>query len=289
MELGLLRLLRPSELVLTAYFLYVAGASLLLPVRTSIATTILPLNAAVIAAFLAATWADSLRRGRFLSIVRDWYPTTLALLAYREMGWLALPHADTRLENAWVVWDRWLLYDLGLKSVIESLGPLMPSLLELSYSLVYAVAPFSLAALYVCGRRRRVDAFLFSFLLGVVSAYVLFPFFPSEPPRTVFAGQDLPSMVTPFRRFNLGLLGGYGIHTSVFPSAHVSGSMTAALAMLRLLPEKRWIGRGLTILAILIATATVYGRYHYLVDVLAGLGLCGMAETAGRLIYRKRA
>src|SRR5262249_33477923 len=35
-------------------------------------------------------------------------------------------------------------------------------------------------------------------------------------PRTVFPGEDAPSTQTVFRRFNWFLLGGYGIHTSVF-------------------------------------------------------------------------
>jgi membrane-associated phospholipid phosphatase len=39
------------------------------------------------------------------------------------------------------------------------------------------------------------------------------------------------------------------------------------------LPEKPWAGRFLLVLAASIATATVYGRYHYLVDALAGLGI----------------
>jgi membrane-associated phospholipid phosphatase len=119
-------------------------------------------------------------------------------------------------------------------------------------------------------------------VLAVVGAYALFPYFPSEPPRTVFPNQDLPSFATPFRSFNLWLLGGWGIHTSVFPSAHVSGAFSAALAMRRLLPEKPWAWRFLMALAVLIALATVYGRYHYLVDALAGVGVALAAFAATR-------
>jgi len=94
-------------------------------------------------------------------------------------------------------------------------------------------------------------------------------------------------VMTVFRRFNLGLLGHYGIHTSVFPSAHVSGSMAAAFAMIRLLPERKWIGRGLLILATLIAIATVYGRYHYAADAAAGLAVALLAEAVSRRLARR--
>jgi membrane-associated phospholipid phosphatase len=281
--------LRRSERLLTAFLLYTSALSIVLPVDRAITRTTLTVNALVIATFFVLSRADAPRRGRLLSVVRDWFPAPLMVLAYRELGWFALPHTSTALEDAWVVWDRWWLYDLGFKSLIEMTGPVLPSVLEISYSLVYTTAPFGLTALYVCHKRERVDAFLFTFLAAILSAYVLFPFFPSEPPRTVFPDSDLPAYLTPFRRFNLGLLGGYGIHTSVFPSAHVSGSFSAALAMIRLLPEKKWPGRYLLALAALIATSTVYGRYHYLVDALAGLALAVAAEAVGRLIYRRPA
>ncbi len=41
------------------------------------------------------------------------------------------------------------------------------------------------------------------------------------------------------------------------------------------------------ILAVLIATATVYGRYHYLADAIAGLAACLVAVAASRWIVRR--
>ena len=270
-------LLRRSEWVLVAYFAYATVLADLLPVPGGVAKVTLLVNVAVVAGLFLLAWVDSLRRRRFLGTVRDWFPPPLLLLAYREMGWFAPATHSFRLEREWVLWDRWFLNDLGARAVIESLGPVLPSVLEVSYSLVYAIPYFSLALLTATGRRDQIDRFLFPFALAVLSAYALFPYFPSEPPRTVFPGDNLPTWNTVFRRFNLGLLGGYGIHTSVFPSAHVSGAFSAALAMRRVLPEKPWAGRFLLVLAVSIATATVYGRYHYLVDALAGLGIALVA------------
>ncbi|MCL5743594.1 MAG: phosphatase PAP2 family protein, partial [Acidobacteria bacterium] len=105
---------------------------------------------------------------------------------------------------------------------------------------------------------------------------------------TVFPGQDFPAWTSVFRRFNWGMLGAYGIHTSVFPSAHVSGAFSAAFAMRLVLPEKRWVGRFLLVLATLIATATVYGRYHYLADVAAGLALSFAALALMRRVEGPR-
>jgi len=203
----------------------------------------------------------------------------LLILAYREMGWLALPYRSHTLETHWVFWDRMILHG-GAKSAIEAFGPVLPSVLEIAYSLVYALAPFCLAVLYLYRRRDRVDTFLFIFAMGVLLCYAQFPFWPSEPPRAVFFGQDLPAFDTVFRRFNLWMLGNCGIHTSVFPSAHVAGAFSAAFGMRRALPQHKWVARFLFVMAILIAAATVYGRYHYAADAAAGFAIALVASAS---------
>lgn len=247
--------------------------------RVTIAT-----NAMVMAGLLLLRYAEGLRHSKLLNVMRDWYPLPLMLLSYREMGWLAPQTHTYRLEQGWVAWDRVLLNQWGLRSLVEAAGAAGPSLLEICYSLVYAIAPFCMGWLYARRKMERMDAFVTVFLTGILSAYALFPFFPSEPPRTVFPNEDLPRVFTVFRRFNLALVGGYGIHMSVFPSAHVSGAFSAAFGMKEILPEEPWVWRGLLLLAAGIATATVYGRYHYAVDAAAGFGISLAAWMVARRI-----
>lgn len=273
-------LFRSYEYIIIAYFTYTSVLVLLLPLKPPIPAVTLGINALILGGLVFLGWVDSLRRTEFLSIVRDWYAPPLLLLAYREMGWCAQPHLNTALEDAWVVWDRVLFYDLGFKALIESLGPVLPGLLEMAYIFVYPMAPLGMAALYIFQRRERIEPFLFNFILAVLVVYALFPYFPSEPPWTVFPGQDFPAYDTVFRRVNGSMLRGQGIHTSVFPSAHVAGAMSAAFALIRLLPEKKWVGRAWMGLALGIALATVYCRYHYTADALAGFGISLVATGA---------
>jgi membrane-associated phospholipid phosphatase len=267
--------------VIVAFLAYAAAAAAVLPVRPPIRPLTIALNAGLLGVYALLIYADRLRRREFLGIVRDWFPLVLVLLAYREMGWFALPIENHRFESAWVVWDRALLRG-GARWVIELLGPVLPAILEISYSLVYTLGPFGVAILYVYRKRQRVDAFLFPFLLGVLLCYAQFPYWPSEPPRTVFPGEDFPTYETVFRRFNWWMLGGYGIHTSVFPSAHVAGAFSSFFGMWIALPEHRWVARFLLVMAFLIATATVYGRYHYFADAAAGFTMAVLAFVAAR-------
>jgi membrane-associated phospholipid phosphatase len=274
--------MRPYEWLLIGYFCYTALVSQVLPVRPPVRVVTPLLNLTILAGFALLAWAHGLRRSPFLGVIRDWFPFPLLLLTYREVGWFAQPNYTHALELRWVEWDRMVLRG-GLKAAIEAWGPVLPSVLEAAYFLVYALGPFAVTVLYVCRRRERVEQFLFPFGLAVLLCYVQFPFWPSEPPRTIFPGQDFPAYDTVFRRFNWRMLGGYGIHTSVFPSAHVAGAFAAAFGMMQALPERRWVGRFLLVMAVLIATATVYGRYHYLADAAAGFAMAVLALGVSRM------
>jgi membrane-associated phospholipid phosphatase len=278
---------RRSEWVLWAFLAFAALMAAMMPMPRALRITTIGLNLTILAGYALLVFIEMARPRRYLSFARDWLPLALTLMAFHEMGWFAVPHAAHALEARWVVWDRLVLRGWG-KDIIESLGPVLPSLLEIAYLLVYALGPFSVAMLYVYGRRNRVDQFLFLFLVGVLLCYAQFPFWPSDPPRTLFPTEDLPAYDTIFRRWNLWLLGMGGIHTSVFPSGHVAAAFSAAAGMWVALPEHKWVGRALGVTAVLIAVATVYGRYHYLADVAAGLLMAGAALFIARLFPPSR-
>jgi len=270
--------LRPYEWLIIAYFTYVAAiAPIFIPHGE---TRWLP--AAISAVVAAILFGLTL----YYSVLRDWIPIACTLAAYREMNWFTPSVRDHHLERAWILWDRWLLDTEHLRAAIESLGALLPSCLEICYVLVYAIAPISLTILFLNSppnlRRQRVNTFWLAYIAGTLGAYALFPYFPSDPPRTVFEGADLPTIITIFRRFNLAILGKYGIHSSVFPSAHVSAAFSCAWGLLMAMPDRRRYGFMVAIYASLVAIATIYGRYHYATDALAGLTISLLGFLAAR-------
>ena len=273
--------LRNSERILVCYFAYSTVLACLLNLPLEIRIRAWAANAGV-----GLLYALLCRRREYgWSVLRDWIPPALMLLAYKQMGWFAPATHDYALENSWIQWDRLLLRQWGGRALIESV-PGLPALLELSYLLVYAVPPFAVGAFYLLNKRERVDSMLVVYSLGLLLAYGQFPAWPSEPPRTVFPGEDAPTIDNLLRRMNLYLVGGYGIHTSVFPSAHVSGAFSAAFAFWMLAGRRRFLQIGFTIYATLVSLATVYGRYHYAVDAMAGFVVAIAAAWLGSRIIK---
>lgn len=263
-------MLRQTDRIFAAFFLYTSILAVTLPVRPEMRARVL-LSTAVAALLYFALLRVPWERPR--EYARDWLPMALFVLAYRQMGWFAPASHEHRLEQGWIAWDNFLFGALRFRDVIESTGVLLPGVLEAAYLLVYVVPVCLVAILYAYERRDQVDFVVSRYAIGLLGAYALLPYFPSEPPRIVFPGNWEPAVTTIFRRWNQSIVSGYGIQLSVFPSAHVSGAFAAYFAMRRVFGRRHWTSWSTQIYAWLVAVATVYGRYHYAVDALAGIGV----------------
>jgi membrane-associated phospholipid phosphatase len=71
------------------------------------------------------------------------------------------------------------------------------------------------------------------------------------------------------------------VHGGAFPSAHVAGSMVALLAARR---YKAWLFWICLPFFLSMCVATVYGRYHYIADVLAGIVVGAIGWVAGQWV-----
>jgi len=275
---------RSSEILLILYFLYAATLTLgfRLPVASVVKAWTLLMAACL---FLAALARHSGGRSAW----RDWAPPLVLLGAYRELELFARSRPGRPLENGWQALDRVLLNECHVRGAIEGAGWLLPLYLELTYLLVYGIGFFLMLVVYRARRRAIADRVLFVYLLGALLAYAIIPFFPSAPPRSLFSDSG-PQVMTPLRRLNLMIVNDAGVHTGVFPSAHVSSAFSAAWALLLLVRERRKEAWGMLLYAVSVSVATVYGRYHYAVDAAAGfaVSLVGAAAASGIAIIRKR-
>ena len=278
--------LRASEWIFLAFFTYIAAVSHWFPARPNLHHQPVVILVLVSALFLAIARIDRGGANRAISISRDFIPMIVTLIAFREMEYFLPVDFSHHFENIWIGWDRIFLDGWHVRAVIEKLGFILPVYLEFCYLLVYGLPFYCVGALYGEGKRPELDRFLVVYLTGTLLAYALFPFFPSQPPRLVFPNVDNPGITTVLRRLNLWILQSATIHIGVFPSAHVSSAFSAAWGMFLLLPRKKIFGWALLFYAGSVSLATIYGRYHYVADVLAGFGVSLIAAVVAMLIHR---
>lgn len=269
--------LRSSEWLLVLYFVIAA-------VRAAARGFFMvgALDACVPVVLIAIELMQRAQYRTWIEIARDWIPLSLLLAAYRNVDSIATPRSSYAFEFRWIGLDRLLLNHWHGRALIEHFGSVFPAVLEFSYLTLYAVPPLLLAAVYLLGGRRHADRFLFTLLAGTLLTYTLLPLFPSESPRFIFPGQDLPAFMTMFRRANFWLLDACDIHASIFPSGHVTVAFSSAFAAMAVLPERRWLNRLLFVFATLVFINTVYGRYHFAVDGAAGFAISVLGYRVSR-------
>ena len=176
--------------------------------------------------------------------LRDWLPLVYVLVAYRQMDWFTPAVRDHHFENSWIGWGSGASRPMGpaprhRKSRLADprlLGVLLPPGLWHRRDL---------ARLPLLGEPPRPGGFIPVRLRdrhtnGVRHVPVL-PLGPAprrlrrtrRTRRHCHLAHDQPYLV-----------GNLGIHSSVFPSAHVSSGFAAGWGLVRFLPERPWIGQG---------------------------------------------
>jgi membrane-associated phospholipid phosphatase len=102
------------------------------------------------------------------------------------------------------------------------------------------------------------------------------PFYPLEYPAAIQAGLFFRIMKGIYAVFE-----GYG---AAFPSSHVAVAICTLYFSWRYLPRYRHVNLAAVIG---LSLATVYCRYHYAVDVLAGVITAAILLPLGELLYRR--
>ena len=217
--------------------------------------------------------AGTLLRGVAVIVVMFTLYTTLGLVAFEAIPWLA----DPWLEAA----DRTLFLGLSPALFLAPLGATRwAEILSVFYA---AFIPYLYLSIFLglIGRpERERDEFVIGFATLYALSFLGYLFLPARGPIVELAGQ-FPNAVQggAFHALVLRSVEAAGGPHGAFPSLHVGASFYAALFDLR---------QGNTLraliyapLLVLIVLATLVLRYHYAVDLIAGAMLALLAVRGG--------
>lgn len=236
------------------YFAYVAIVGLVLPGLSSRRRLFAAASSGVGLALAAA--ADA-AEGFWV----QWFllPLLLLLVGYWASGTLWVK-PDPRLERLLSGPDR--RFDLPRLSA--RLPRFLAELLELSYVGIYALIPIALLLHVGYGPQPDAERFWTVVLVTDYICFAMLPWIPTRPPRALEPAAQHPSLL---RSFNLGILEHSSIGVNTVPSGHAAEAMAIALLLMDAPAPIALVGLAG---AILVPAGAVAGRYHYLLDVLAG-------------------
>lgn len=215
---------------------------------------------------------------RWFVLFRDWYVLPLILVIYLESNRLVPLVHPRDVDVMLIAWDRWLFAGHDPTVLLEGVTfPLLTEGLQLVYASFYFL-PFSLCLfLYLRGDRYSFricsTVIIFGFYLSFIGYYL----FPAVGPRfTLNHLQSFPlSGVWIFFTIRDLLDVASNMARDCFPSGHTLVSFLTVVLSYRYLRSYFIL---FLIWSVLLTVSTVYLRYHYAVDILAGAGLAAAVQ-----------
>jgi membrane-associated phospholipid phosphatase len=244
------------------------------------------LHLAIAAAIAQLALSAARSQNPVLQFARHWYPLPLYIFFFEELQ--GLVHA---IFPNW--FDHWLIqFDYHLAGVHPSVylarfaTPALNDAMQFAYMTYFLYLVILPAILYAQKNREAFWTVMTSTAIAHYSVYVIAILFPIESPYFALAALNPTPLKGGAFTATIELIEHFGrVHGAAFPSAHVAGSMVAILAARRYKPWLFWLC--LPFFAAL-CVATVYGRYHYIADVLAGLAVGAIGWAAGQYLTHRR-
>ena len=238
---------------------------------------------------LAIWFLAPLLRGRRHFVPRllgEIYLPFLFPMFYAEMEYLGLIFFDFHdsLDPALIQLEDWLFgFQPSLEWSRAWPWPWFHEIMEFAYFTYYFLAAgflvlaFRTAGLADTTRWNLVRDFVRDLSATMLICYTMYTLFPAWGPKYfqvgyVEVGGWIFTDIMRHIHENGALLG------AAFPSSHVAASMIPWWHTWKNFPRQRW---WMTTIFVLLCMSTVYNRYHYVVDVYAGLLLGGMVMYLG--------
>jgi len=245
-------------------------------------------NAALHGALALMIWfVPPLLRGSrhfVLRLLGEIYLPLIFPMFYAEMEYLGVIYFpfEGSLDPSLIRLEQWIFgFQPSLEWSRAWPWPWFHELMEFAYFTYYFLAVAFLVLVFRVrglGETERWDAardFVRDLSTTMLICYTLYTLFPAWGPKYFRAGYVAVDgwIFTSIMRHiheNGAILG------AAFPSSHVAASMVPWWHTWRRFPRHRW---WMTLIFVLLCMSTVYCRYHYVVDVFAGL------VTGGLVMY----
>jgi len=293
--------LAPTDILVIGFALLLSLVSWAVLPAAGTATILVPAN--LLACGLVVTLALA-RRGSGSAVLRAlhaWYPVPLVFLAFKEMHLLVGPlHGGRDYDELLIAADRLLFGVDPTVWMTRFAHPLITEILQIAYTSFYFL--FLLLGMELYRRTTAEDfrIFMFTCVYGFFLSYLGYVLLPAVGPRFIlhdFAALDreLPGvLLTPWLRWFVNAGGSVPMNVpndvamaaaqrDVFPSGHTM--MTLVLMSVARVTRAR-VAPLLYVVGSLLIVATVYQRYHYVVDLLAGALFAMICLATVRPLYR---
>jgi membrane-associated phospholipid phosphatase len=259
------------------------------------------INAGAVAAICLLGWARHTTGSPLLALIHDWHVAPTVFFTFKELYFMIKPiHGGRDYDDVLIAADRWLFGVDPTHWLMQFSTPWLTEILQIAYTLFYALFLLIGLELYRRDDKDMFHFFMFTCVYGFYLSYVGYFFLPAVGPRFTLhdfsaLDRDLPGIfLTPYLRWFVNFGGSVpmgvpnevaiaGTQRDVFPSGHTMMTLVLMYLSMRFRIRLRPF---ILVTGSLLILATVYERYHYVVDLLGGSAFMLLCVLTAPLLYR---
>jgi membrane-associated phospholipid phosphatase len=216
-------------------------------------------------------------------VLLDFYPTAFVPVLYETLGDLIAAARGPARDYLLIAADL-ALFGVDVTVWMQRfIRPGLSTLFYLAYTTYYFLA-LALGVLFWLRNKATLRRYIFTLTFVYLVSYAGYFLLPALGPRSALAASHtVPVETTAVSRTISGTLDELE-HTKfdVFPSGHTMIAVTVLLVSFRRARDFFWC---VLPIAVCLVISTVYCRYHYVVDVIAGAVLALIAVPVGDRLY----
>jgi membrane-associated phospholipid phosphatase len=254
-------------------------------------------NILIISSAFIIAWLETTFKNRIWRIIHYWYIAPIILITFNQLYYMVWPIRHQDYDTLFIQIDRFLFGTDPTIFLYKIANPFLTELLQMIYGMYYLL-PLILALVLL--RKRRYfacDFAVFSIIYGFYLSYLGYFALPGIGPRFTihnFANinAELPGIwLTKYLRdfTNVGEAIHEGtlnpaavVQRDVFPSGHTMITLIVIYLSIKLKSRSRY---WLVPMGSLLIFATVYLRYHYVIDLIAGFLFAVFSLWSGKIIF----
>jgi membrane-associated phospholipid phosphatase len=216
---------------------------------------------------------------------RHWYPHLFFLFCFEEMGKLVHLVTPGWQDAKLIAADHWLTGVHPTVWLEQFATPGRNDFMQFVYITYFTYLLVVGGVLYFRKDWRAYWAVMTYSAVGYIFGYLIAIFFPVQSPWFSMAGAWHGTLVGGPFTATINFIEHYGrVRGAAFPSQHVAGAVAALWGAWR---HRRWLFWVMAPLVACMCVSTVWGRYHYVMDVLAGMVTGTLGYLIGRWIVGK--
>lgn len=202
-------------------------------------------------------------------IIRVSYPMILFIFFYKAIG-----------PQIFLIFDKpfdWMVHNFELS--VFGIDPAfaaqryidiwMNEFMNFGYFTYYFLLPTALVLFIIMKKWNSLEKMILSSAVTFYICYLIFIFYPVTGPRFYLEQTYYLPIIGPFfTPLTQSVVNFGGLYGGAMPSSHCAIALVVTWRMGR---DIRQLAIPIVLIALLLCTSTVYGRFHYLTDVIAGL------------------